>query len=551
MSTIAAQCPDCCTCPTWTVEGMSRTKSKSKCGFQYFWAGQSKFYLKSKILAGGSFTKEFFAFTGCTGNLCDFGPRSSPIKESWSASGEITIDPDTCADEDTTSATLTRFYCTDPNDTTVYYKNGLSAFVAVMGWPGIYRIDTYTENSWTVTGVDCVSTLAISYSGSFTEEYSIEYTTDQLKSLTIASLPAYGSSWGNSNPSSILNLTAEGHSCAVYQSRYRFRFPIPAVGSGKCYRLAWVERFIPEAGVGVTSVEVISRGVYRPGLSTSAAASGKTAATAVAVMSSAGAVAGISVLVPGDYRPVATITGGGGTGGALDVLSLDPATGGVDQVRITPGSGYTSAPTLSFTNVTSPRVRATATLTVDSDPASPTYRQITGITWTNRGDYRPALTFASAINGGTTATATSSINSLGQLIGATITGGGNYLPTLAFSAGGGTGATATVAMDAQGGIETVAMTASGSAYAAAPSLTITPRITGPIAAVLHLHLGTETARCAAWDGVTPAGYVAATASTWPTLPSGSPGYFEIPVPTSEGTTTIANVRAFCDCSACP
>lgn len=525
MSTIAAQCLPCCTCPTHQVlsdfrgtGSVFQWQTSYPCPFVH---GGELFGFYTKVRR----TVEYVAVGGGS-------------------------DPCPSAPETDTG------YGSDPRVITGLWGGGF-------GGPQVY-VDGF-ESEETRAGPCCgysrtegillgrdnglCARITVTYSGLLTDADFIARIKAQLESGCGA--PPFDGEYVATAPSAFLSYNRTSGFGSAGNSRYRFRFPIPAVGSGKCYRLAWVERFIPEAGVGVTSVEVISRGVYRPGLSTSAAASGKTAATAVAVMSSAGAVAGISVLVPGDYRPVATITGGGGTGAALEVLSLDPATGGVDQVRITPGSGYTSAPTLSFTNVTSPRVRATATLTVDSDPASPTYRQITGITWTNRGDYRPALTFASAINGGTTATATSSINSLGQLIGATITGGGNYLPTLAFSAGGGTGATATVAMDAQGGIETVTMTASGSAYAAAPSLTITPRITGPIAAVLHLHLGTETARCAAWDGVTPAGYVAATASTWPTLPSGSPGYFEIPVPTSEGTTTIANVRAFCDCSACP
>jgi hypothetical protein len=253
-----------------------------------------------------------------------------------------------------------------------------------------------------------------------------------------------------------------GYYTAVGFSRYRLRFKIPG---SQCYRVAWVERFIPEAGIGLTSLEIISRGVYRPAVTATGGGSG---CLLVAVMSSTGTVASVRVL--------------------------------------NPGSGYTSAPTIAV---------------------------------------------SAATGGGTSSTGWTATVTDGRVV--SVSGGtaGNYLPTLAFSGGGGSGATATVTMDETGGLASVTLATAGSAYAAAPALTITAKVAaGVTAAVIHLHLGTETAKCEVWDGTVPSGYDPATSSTWPTLPSAAPGYLEIAVPASEGTTTVANVRAFCDCSSC-
>jgi hypothetical protein len=260
-----------------------------------------------------------------------------------------------------------------------------------------------------------------------------------------------------------------GYGCISYgviylAIRYRLRFKIPGVGT--CYRVAWVERFIPEAGVGLTSLEIISRGVYRPAVT--ATGGGGSGCLLVAVMNSAGQVASVRVL--------------------------------------NPGSGYTSAPTIAV---------------------------------------------AAATGGGTSSTGWTATVTDGRVV--SVSGGtaGNYLPTLAFSGGGGSGATATVTMDETGGLASVTLTAAGSAYASAPALAITAKVaSGVTAAVIHLHLGTETAKCEVWDKTVPSGYNPADSATWPTLPSAAPGYLEIAVPASEGTTTVANVRATCDCSTC-
>lgn len=297
-------------------------------------------------------------------------------------------------------------------------------------------------------------------------EYSDEYTTEMLREKLLDDLPAFDDDW-NDTPGSFYNVSTDEASASGRKSRYRLRFKIPKVNTGLCYRLEWVERFIAESGVGVTSVAVYARGVYRPTVTLSAPPSGGTQARAVAVMSSTGTVTNIRVL--------------------------------------NPGAGYTSAPT---------------------------------------------VTVQTAINSGTTSTGWTATLTGGQVTA--ISGGtaGDYRPTLAFSGGAGSGATATCTVDDTGGIDTVTVTAAGSAYTSAPTLTITPKVSGSVAADLLISLGTETPFCTVWDGVEPGGYDPDDPTTYPILGDGTNPYFEIAVPTTDGTTLVANVRAVCDGSAC-
>jgi hypothetical protein len=331
--------------------------------------------------------------------------------------------------------------------------------------------------------------------------YEDPYTTASLKTNTVAALPAYDDDW-NDTAGSFADLSTDELSYTIRESRYRLRFKIPKVNMGKSLRASWVERFIAEAGVAVTSVEIYARGVYRPTVTISTSPLGTNAA-ATAVMASNGTVASLSILNPGaGYIPLITFSGGGGTGAAA--IAIINSSGAVTGVTITSGgSGYTSAPTVAFTNVTAPRIRATGTAVV-------TGGVVTGINIGTAGDFRPTVTVQTATGGGTTSTgwiATLAIT--GEV--ASIAGGnaGNYLPTLAFSAPGGspagTTATATCTVDSQGGIATVTMGTGGTKYTSAPSLTITSKVSGTTAADLIIHLGTETAKCAVWDGTTLGG----------------------------------------------
>lgn len=145
--------------------------------------------------------------------------------------------------------------------------------------------------------------------------------------------------------------------------------------------------------------------------------------------------------------PVPSIffTGGGGSGAAAVVTSFqnDPATGTyfVAAIALTSaGSGYTSAPSVGFTQVGA-TVLPTAVSTVGNGA-------VTGVSVTNGGSgYTSAPAVALTGGGGTGATAAAVIGgSFVTSVSLTSTGGG-YLPsdvlTVGFSGGGGSGATAT------------------------------------------------------------------------------------------------------------
>lgn len=454
---IAAQCPDCCSCPTATVEWDSVSASKSKCGFPE-WAGfvssPPKYYLV--LTENGTRLEGADGACDVTVEWASFTTTYNSSACTISYSGSIVVNGDNCGTTNPVRA--------DDTDDGVYYSVLSPSDDCASGFTfGASCTENVTSGTFKTVDDSC--------SGSVAMTLSSEYTTALLKSNTVAALPSYDDDW-NDTAGSFANLSADEVSYAIRESRYRLRFKIPQVGSGKCYRISWVERFILEAGVGVDSVEVYARGRYRPTVTLSAPPTGGVQAYAVAVMSSSGTVSSIRIL--------------------------------------NPGSGYTSAPT---------------------------------------------VTVQSATGGGTSSTGwTATLSASGGQV-ATITGGsaGNYLPTLAFSGGGGTGATATATLDAQGGIATVTLGAAGSGYTSAPNLTITAKVSGAIAADILLHLGTETPRCAVWDGDIPPGYDPDTPSTYPILGDGDGDnpYFELPIPDVDGTTLVANLRAVCDGSACP
>ena len=463
---IAAQCSDCCECHQPTVEWDSRSASKSKCGWTSLdGSSPNKRWLTKTIsgevlslCCGGGGTPLGFEYDGAAvyslSNSCSSLTSDTRTRAPF---GAFNTPPDACGDPvvfGTPSAYTSTIVETDGEN-----------------WgPGseVYNFSiVITETTKTITGPELCSPVTNQIrSGTATEVLSDEVTAAVLRTATIAALPAYDNDWDDT-AGSYANLSSDELSLSIRESRYRLRFKIPKTNTGLNYRAFWVERFIAEAGVGITSVEVRSPGVYRPTVTLSAPPAGGTQARAVAVMSSTGTVSSIRIL--------------------------------------NPGSGYTSAPT---------------------------------------------VTVQAATGGGTSSTGWTATLSGGTV--SAITGGsaGDYLPTLAFSSGGGSGATATCAMDSQGGIASVSLGAAGSGYTSEPTLTITAKVSGSTAADLLLHLGTETARCAVWDGVTPGGYDPATPSTYPIIGDGTNPYWSLAVPSSDGTTLVANLRAVCDGSSC-
>lgn len=134
---------------------------------------------------------------------------------------------------------------------------------------------------------------------------------------------------------------------------------------------------------------------------------------------------------------------------------------------VQPGSGYTSIPTVSFSNGGGGTGAAATAALVPTGLAN--------LTLTNPGSLyssAPAVTFSGG--GGTGAAATTTLAATGQVAAVAVTNGGrNYTspPTVTFSNGGGTGAAATATIS--GGVVTaITVTSRGSGYTSAPTVTI-------------------------------------------------------------------------------
>lgn len=453
---LAVDCADCCACPTPTVQWDSRSASKSKCGWDEFSSPSTppKRYRTASVgnlrlfHGSGNSTIVNGAWTvglGCAIGACDVG---QVVNLGGTLTGSTLWFRPLSVGASTLPATVI-----------------ISTLGDTCGED--YGVDTTVNNIAHYASIPTVATYHnISGGDDATLTLSAEYLTSELKSETVAGLPTWDDDW-NDTAGSFANLSTDELSYAIRESRYRLRFGIPRVGTGINYRASWVERFIPEAGVGIDSIEVYSRGVYRPTVTLSAPPSGGTQARAVAVMSSTGTVSSIRIL--------------------------------------NPGAGYVSAPT---------------------------------------------VTVQAASGGGTSSTGWTATLTSGQVTAIAGGSAGNYLPTLVFSGGGGSGATATCALDAQGGISAVTVGAAGSGYTSAPTLAITAKVSGSTAADLLLHLGAETPRCAVWDGITPGGYDPDDATTYPIIGDGTNAYFELPVPSADGTALVANLRAVCNGTPC-
>ncbi|HEY3343706.1 MAG TPA: hypothetical protein VGJ97_02195 [Anaerolineaceae bacterium] len=155
------------------------------------------------------------------------------------------------------------------------------------------------------------------------------------------------------------------------------------------------------------------------------------------------------------------ITGGGGTGAtALATVSGGEVT---DIVVTNPGSGYTSAPTLTFTGGGATGV-ASATAKINLATGV-----VTGVTITNAGyGYTTAPTVAFTGGGGSGAAATVYAAPAGSVKGIAVTFGGiNYTtaPTVTItSSTGNSSATATAAIDVSGAVSGITITSPGTGY---------------------------------------------------------------------------------------
>jgi cyclophilin family peptidyl-prolyl cis-trans isomerase len=184
--------------------------------------------------------------------------------------------------------------------------------------------------------------------------------------------------------------------------------------------------------------------------------------------------------------PDVTFTSADGKGsGAAGTATI--SNGAVTSVTITnPGSGYDQAPTVNFTGGVGSGATATASLTLPSIPliGIPAGLSVESAIVTAGGSgytSAPDVTFTSADGQGNGATGTATISN-GAVTGVRITNPGSgydQAPTISFSGGGGTGAAATaiatrnvVGTNPPGlqSVESVTITTGGSGYTSAPTV---------------------------------------------------------------------------------
>jgi hypothetical protein len=166
------------------------------------------------------------------------------------------------------------------------------------------------------------------------------------------------------------------------------------------------------------------------------------------------------------YTSAPTVSFSSGSAAATATISGSP----LSSVTLTgPGSGYTSAPTIAFTGG-SPTTPAAAVPIM----SSPTVASVTigngGAGYTSP----PTVTFSAGALGGTPATGTATIND-GAVTGVTMTSGGTghqvgQTPTVTFSGGGGSGATGTAVMNGAT-VTGIRLTNPGAGYLSAPTVT--------------------------------------------------------------------------------
>lgn len=266
LPSIIGQCPDCCECPAPAIEWESRSASQTKHGF-YEWPEATpsvppKIY--SEVTWAGTFGGIEYA------NECDCAYNG----RSWTVggSGRARRDVGGCDESSTLTVTSTTQYyypCNEPNGpevvtTTNYFPaiTDCSGGTYVYGGPGEARrptgADFYMSDitptvrktvplTCDLPGPPGGSGQSYTLSGEITNTLSDEYTTAQLLANTIAALPSWDNDW-NDTSGSYFNLTSNELTNSIREGKYRFRFKLPKVGAGKCYRIEWVERFTPETG---------------------------------------------------------------------------------------------------------------------------------------------------------------------------------------------------------------------------------------------------------------------------------------------------------------
>jgi hypothetical protein len=192
--------------------------------------------------------------------------------------------------------------------------------------------------------------------------------------------------------------------------------------------------------------------------------------------------------------PEVTFGGGGGSGAMARAVS---GVGGTiaSLTLIHGGTGYTSPPTVTLAGGGGSGAAFTASLTASTDRSTSltctTAEQVTGVTVVGAGSgYTSAPTVSFPVGGGSGATATANMSADGTAVASiTVTNGGSgYVgaPTISFTGGGGIGARATATVSGAGVVTGIVVNLGGGGYNSAPTVAITPGVGSGAAATANM-----------------------------------------------------------------
>lgn len=247
----------CCNDDAPTLVCRTASASKTKCGFDEFGTPSSppKKYL-TKAQSGG-LTDTFDAG----------GPDEVTYQNVWS--GAISYSRPGCTATDTRQLAITSTYgansenCTATN--VVTGANGradtatgsdlLGSFLWGTDCAGTARDPLQgceAETIVSTTGktyatASCTSFTGGSVTGStVTVTLSDEYTTTLLLADVDAALPAFSGSFAACSSTALYDLSSD--ELTATKRAMEYKFTLPSLYPGQCYRIEWIERFTPEGG---------------------------------------------------------------------------------------------------------------------------------------------------------------------------------------------------------------------------------------------------------------------------------------------------------------
>ncbi len=238
---------DPCVCPLPTLKCDSVSATKSKCGF-YEWPGHASTPLK------------IYKTKTQSGSLTN-SPSTSGSTKTTTWAGSIAYTTPDCTTSDDRSVhvdddfygppcnvTLTASDCgscanaDDPSGGS-YNGNFVNEIVGCTGNPTIFYGpgDSFVGFSSTTLAVIADQT---NFSGSVQVLLSDEYTSLQLRTDTIAALPAYPGTFVGTC-SSLFDQTSDEFTFTV--RRFKYKFVLPSMTGITCYTLTWLEGTTPKS----------------------------------------------------------------------------------------------------------------------------------------------------------------------------------------------------------------------------------------------------------------------------------------------------------------